>query len=218
MYMDQFKDFKYFNNLDSPPPDFKFKESVSGGGATACSLHAEISLFGLPPYGSVACDIPESTTISTECCDAVQKVLDLPPPSPSIMYDDMLTKCQSVMMWEKQRMGSVGTPPPGGPGATLEYMMKALPAGMSCTEKMHPAGFPHGSGMAGSMLNAILHIAEISGRSDVQELEAQPASSSLLPTIFVAGIAGSLGGLVAFFAVSKLSYKPQRVALISDDA
>jgi hypothetical protein len=191
----------------SLPAGFKFKESVSGGGATACSLHASLGA------ASVSCDIPESTTISTECCDAVQGTIDQPP-SPRTgqeLQQDLMTKCQSVMMWGQQRLGKVGPPPQDGPGASLRYLSRALPAGMSCTEKT-------GSGMAGNMLNAILEIVEVSGRSDTQELEAQPASSSFLPTIFVAGTAGALGGLLAFFALSKVSSKPQRVPLISDDA
>jgi len=190
----------------SLPAGFKFKESVGDGGATACSLHASLGA------ASVSCDIPESTTISTECCDAVQGTIDQPP-SPQMgqqLQQDLMTKCQSVMMWGQQLMGKVG-PPPDGPKASLNYLSKALPAGMSCTEKT-------GSGMSGRMLNAILEMVEISGRSDMQELETQPASSSLLPTIFVAGAAGALGGLVAFFAVSRVSSKPDRVSLISDDA
>jgi len=196
------------------PAGFKFKESVSGGGAIGCTLHK--SMRGYP----VSCDIPESTTISTECCDVLQKNgLSQGPSDPQerqALQQDAMTKCQSVMMWGQQQMGRVGPLPDvrqgyGGPEAALTYMSKALPAGMSCTEKT-------GSGMSGRMLNAILEMVEISGRSDMQELEAQPASSSLLPTIFVAGAAGALGGLVAFFALSKVSSKPQRVSLISDDA
>jgi len=195
------------------PAGFKFKESVSGGGAIGCTLHK--SMRGYP----VSCDIPESTTISTECCDWFQKNGFQGPSDPQerqALQQDAMTKCQSVMMWGQQQMGRVGPLPDvrqgyGGPEAALTYMSKAVPAGMSCTEKT-------GSGVSGRMLNAILEMVEISGRSDMQELEAQPASSSLLPTIFVAGAAGALGGLVAFFALSKVSSKPQRVSLISDDA
>merc|ERR1712032_1016175 len=56
--------------MESLPPGFKFKESVNGGGATGCSLHASLGA------ASVTCDIPESTTISTECCDVVQGIVD----------------------------------------------------------------------------------------------------------------------------------------------
>lgn len=43
-------------------------------------------------------------------------------------------------------------------------------------------------------------------------------SSSLIPTIAVAGVAGVVGGLVAILVVSKGSSKSQRDPLISDDA
>jgi hypothetical protein len=191
----------------SLPAGFEFKESEAGDEAPACTLHASMGPT------SVSCDIPASTTITSDCCDGVQEII-AQPPSPQEgqqLQQELMTKCQSVVQWGQQRFGKVGLPKghTKSPSSLLKWLSKILPAGMSCTE---------GTGPSNIMLNAILKVVEISKRSDMQELGAQPASSSLLPTIFVAGTAGALGGLVAFFAVSKLSSKPQRVSLISDDA
>lgn len=190
----------------SLPAGFEFKESEAGDEAPACTLHAAMGA------ASVSCDIPASTTITSECCDGVQGIISQPP-SPQEgqqLQQELMMKCQSVMQWGQQRFGEAGPPPQGPPSASLDWLSKILPAGMSCTEST--------GGPSSIMLNAILKVVEISERSDMQELGSQPASSSLLPTIFVAGTAGAIGGLVAFFAVSKLSSKPQRVSLISDDA
>jgi len=189
------------------PSGFEFKESVSGAGATACTLHKSMG------DASVSCDIPESTTISSDCCDAVQGTIDqLPSPQEGQeLQQDLMTKCQSVVMFGEQLMGKLGPPPrEGPPSAKLDYIAKALPAGMSCTEKTV-------SGASSSMLAAILSFVENSQQSEPQELEARPTSSLLL-TIFVAGTAGVVGGLLAFIAASKLSRKSERVVLISDNA
>jgi len=215
---------KTVNNLDAPPseqdqakmeqmcptlvhsqPDgIKCTESVTGGGETACSLHVNA------PGLSISCAIPEETTISSDCCDALQSTCDEKRDSlPQRIGQTMMMKCPSVMAWTQERMASLG-PKPGEastPKEKLDYAVKALPVGLSCTEDRR-------SGLSQTIINAILM------RNNDAELESQPTASSpsLIPMIAVAGAAGVLGGLVAFFAASKASSKSQRAILISDDA
>jgi len=214
-------------NLDVPPSQedwvqcfgqpapAKCTESVAGGGETGCTLDAAFPGF------DVTCAIPKSTTISPACCAALQSTVEYKGDSLDQRFMSAgQQNCQSVIAWGQKRMGDLGPPPQaeaGGPAPLMSndmvnYVSKALPAGLSCTEdkKETPSGLSH------LILNAVL---TVSGRKNVAELEAQPtASSPLIPMIAVAGAAGALGGLVAFVAVSKASSKSQRVPLISDDA
>lgn len=191
--------------LKATPDGFDCKEVVVGGGDTACSLHAQAGDF------SVKCDIPESTTISSDCCDTIQHTIDQPP-SPQegqALQKDVMTKCKSVIQWGMQRMQSLGPPPPEGE-EMLKWWSQALPAGLSCTEKTT-------SGMSHSIVKAILTNFV---HEDAGALESQSAASSSLsiPMVAVAGLAGAVGGLIVFFMISKASSKSHRVPLISEDA
>jgi len=104
-------------------------EKITGGGKSACGLHAKVGKLG------VACEIPEETTISSKCCSDIQGAIDKglahERPTPQEQHEAQQA-CQSLQMYGMQHMPH--GPPPRNPEEKAKKIIDALPGGLSCTE------------------------------------------------------------------------------------
>ena len=109
--------------INALPSGLTCTETIKGGGETACELHAKQGKLG------VTCEIPKETTITSQCCSAIQGGIDRGQahkmPTPQEQQDTM-QKCQSFQQYVMQRM------PHSRPN--VPAIIQSLPGGLSCTE------------------------------------------------------------------------------------
>merc|ERR1711957_538616 len=91
--------------IEALPDGLICTETIQGGGESGCELHAAEGKLG------VTCEIPQETTISSECCSAIQDGIDKAQssveagadPAPGDMNEAM-QQCQSFEHYVQQLM------------------------------------------------------------------------------------------------------------------
>jgi len=115
--------------LNTLPDGLSCTETVSGEGESACGLHAQQGKLG------VTCEVPASTTITSECCSAVQSAIDtslkMEQLSPQQMEEGSRA-CQGFVAYVSQHTPQV--PPGATPAEQFEETSNSLPGGLTCTE------------------------------------------------------------------------------------
>jgi len=179
---------------------FKCTETVAGDGEIACTLSAPQDGF------TATCQIPSSTTISSECCTTVQNAInDYPPavaPPPPSVQNDIMGKCQSVMAYAQEHFNV-------GPLFSTA-MSKALPAGLSCTEA---------NGLSHSVLDAILLVSG-SKKTNLVSGSKTYSKAASLPSAAISVVAGAVGGAAAVVAavVALTIYRRKQQVVAADYA
>lgn len=116
--------------IQNLPEGMTCTETILGGGATACELKAR--LFDRL---SVTCEIPEETTITSGCCNAIQDGIDNyehhEPPTRE-WIESAKQECASLHTYVMQHMPH-GPPPRSEQEASMK-IISSLPSGLSCTE------------------------------------------------------------------------------------
>merc|ERR1740139_1329971 len=115
--------------IEALPDGLSCTETIQGGGEAGCELHAAEGKLG------VTCEIPQETTISSECCSAIQDGIDKAQssveagadPAPGDMNQAM-QQCQSFEHYMQQVMPQ----PHSGPVNPMQ-VINSLPGGLSCT-------------------------------------------------------------------------------------
>jgi len=180
---------------------FKCTETVAGDGEIACTLSAPQDGF------TATCQIPSSTTISSECCTTVQNAInDYPPavaPPPPSVQNDIMGKCQSVMAYAQEHFNNVGP-------LFSKATRKALPAGLSCTEA---------NGLSHSVLDAILLVSG-SKKTNLVSGSKTYSKAASLPSAAISVVAGAVGGAAAVVAavVALTIYRRKQQVVAADYA
>jgi len=183
---------------------FKCTETVAGDGEIACTLSAPQDGF------TATCQIPSSTTISSECCTTVQNAInDYPPavaPPPPSVQNDIMGKCQSVMAI----INNVGPCSAEARKEGVACWRKALPAGLSCTEA---------NGLSHSVLDAILLVSG-SKKTNLVSGSKTYSKAASLPSAAISVVAGAVGGAAAVVAavVALTIYRRKQQVVAADYA
>jgi hypothetical protein len=179
--------------INALPEGLSCTETITGGGKSACELHAEQGKLG------VTCEIPEETTITPECCSVLQGGIDKSatsetPPSPE-EQQKALNACSSVYMYSMQKANEIG--------AELDPMKRAemLPSGLSCKEAIS------GDKMLSLYANRPI-LSTITMVAGFGSVEMSEKASAMSPVMF--SIAGFFAGAVFMAGVFlRYSWKPR---------
>jgi len=116
--------------VNALPDGLSCTETVSGEGEgeSACGLHAQQGKLG------VTCEVPASTTITSECCSALQSAIDasqnMEELSPQ-QQEEGNKACQGFSAYIDQHKPWV--PPSATPAEEFEEVSNSLPGGLTCT-------------------------------------------------------------------------------------
>lgn len=189
--------------INALPSGLTCTEAIKGGGESACELQTSIEKL------AVTCEIPEETTITSQCCSAIQGGIDMGQAHQALTeqgQQDLMQKCQSFQQYVMQHK-----PPPAVfrrvlPGisegtriAAYDTIVQSLPGGLSCTETIN----------GGDMLSLYAKRTFISAISLAAGVGSKDVSdkASAMPYV-LSGIVGFLaGGLVVAGASLRYSKK-----------
>lgn len=160
---------KIFNAM---PDGLKCTESIEGDDESVCKLNAATGKLG------VSCEIPSSTTITSDCCNTLQNTIDkkMTHEQPDQRdQQEFMMKCHSFVQWGQKNMH--------GPPMSLQGLSE-LPGGLNCMEIIN-GGDLMSLYANGTILPAISFA--VTSRADVTD------KVSTVPTA-VSGIAGFLAG------------------------
>jgi hypothetical protein len=196
------------------PDGLTCTEKIRGAGETACKLHAAVGKL------AVTCEIPKETTITSECCSAMQSGLDKGEKTAFEHINtpqeeqELTQKCESFRAYGKQHQ------PRGYAMFNPKLVIESLPGGLSCTETTS-GGDMLSAYAKGTVMSAISLAAGVGNKdiSDSLVAVSRVAPSSVAP--ICVGIAGFLaGGMLvagAFLRYSKKHHGNQYTRLTAPE-
>lgn len=174
---------------------------------TGCSLHKRIGHKDIG-HVEVECAIPEETTITEECCLAVQTGIDSIKSLDDKPQDgkEVESKCASVVEWgvAKKQTVAPDISKAGNMSAKIEIVLKALPSGLSCVESAVAASPSAAMYQAFLLMSKGQQLLQMSTKNEV----TSPRTPSLFFVAIVAGLSGGLVSALVFFAMSKTRRSP----------
>jgi len=184
--------------INALPSGLTCTEAIQGGGESACALQAKQGKL------AVTCEIPEETTITSQCCSDIQGLIDndLAHPHQRLTAP---ASCSSFGEYQRQHMPHAVTNHQHANqqgfsmGLNVSAVIQSLPGGLSCTETIN----------GGDMLSLYAKRTFISAISLAAGVGSKDVSdkASAMPYV-LSGIVGFLaGGLVVAGASLRYSKK-----------
>jgi len=188
--------------INALPSGLTCTEAIQGGGESACALQAKQGKL------AVTCEIPEETTITSQCCSDIQGQIDnelAHPEHVSTRGSPAPASCSSFGEYQRQHMPHAVTNHQHANqqgfsmGLNVSAVIQSLPGGLSCTETIN----------GGDMLSLYAKRTFISAISLAAGVGSKDVSdkASAMPYV-LSGIVGFLaGGLVVAGASLRYSKK-----------
>merc|ERR1711865_1084725 len=109
--------------MNALPSGLTCAEAIQGGGESACAIQAKQGKL------AVTCEIPEETTITSQCCSGIQGEIDNDLAHPALASAentprDVTQNCQSFIEYQRQHM------PPSFQPQHVSAIIQSLAAGV----------------------------------------------------------------------------------------
>lgn len=198
--------------INALPDGLQCTEKIKGAGRPACALHAKFEKL------EETCEIPEETTITSECCDAVQGGIDTglkylpgqaPPAEQNAVATKVMSACQSVAAYAQEHQPVV--PAGASPQEQARLVINSVAPGTSCTQAIS----------GGDMLSLFAKNAIISNIALAAGVGGNVSREASSMPLLAAGIAGFLaGGLIVAGVLSRSSKRghASQYSLLAEEA
>jgi len=183
--------------INALPDGLKCTEKIAGAAKSACQLHTKFGKL------ESTCEIPEETTITPECCDAVQGSLDKADKADDMSElqdvgmeeaQETMAACASVQAYGQEHMPAPA--PDASPPEQAAAIIDSIAPGTSCTQAI--SGGDRLSTLAKNTVLSKIALAAGVVKHAGNEVSAMP--------LVGAGVVGFLaGGLIVTGVLSRFS-------------